>query len=427
MNQVPGTWYRPESRKRLDLSRFLVRGAGYLVLLASAVSWAGGRPRYGGTLNVTAVTKSVDADPLLADAPVDAALLGLTNTPLCRLVEPSRPSAGTLRLTTAFVNEVAKVLNRVKAEPSPYRALLQPVKVITPSPGAGTVDLSLDGPAPLLEKTLCHPALSVPVAPYVKSEANARHPEGRPYPDAVNLQRTDGRTAERLLGQRRTHLVVGGSGTANAPDAPELFATYVVMSPKVPAALKQAVDATTDRADLTRFFVRPPAQPLFSVLPASLGGLNTAPPRPARPPPQTPAREVALFFDQSNDDHRAIAEKLQVKLQPLGFRLSLRPLSRAELRTQWATGSTELMLQTVLLPTTGPAAAGVLWELSGPKPAPPLDGPVDAATVERLGKELPLIPLCVQGVGLNASNDVQHLTRDTYGLPRLDDVFLSSE
>ena len=381
-----------------------------LVMLLSASVFAGGRARYGGTLSVTAVTTSTDLDPLLADTPVDAALVGLTSTPLCRLVELSRPTPSTLRLTTTSVSEVTKTLARVRAEPSPYRALLANVKSI--STGTTSIELTLEGPAPALEKSLCHPALSVPIAPYVKNRANARHPEGRPYPDALALQRTDARTAERLLSQHRTHLVLG---SATATDAPQLFATYVLV-PKNPA-LRQAIEATTERADLTRFFVRPPATPMFGLLPPALGGPTVAPPRAAKPPVQSPPREVTLTFDKSSDDHRAIAEKLQVKLQLLGFRLSFRAVTRADLRATWAAGGSELMLQTVLLPPVPGAALDVLTELSLQGQARP---PMPPA-------ELELIPLCVQALGVSTSRELQHLTRDAMGLPRLDDVFLASE
>ena len=171
--------------------------AALALILLSAPALAGGRAHYGGTLAVTAVTKSPDLDPLLADTPVDAALMGLTATPICRLAEFSRPTPSTLRLTTAYAAEITNVLNRVRTDASVYRALLAPLKNITATPTG--LDLTLDGSNPSLEKALCHPALSVPVAPYVKGLANAHHPAGRPYPDSVTVQRTDARTADRLL------------------------------------------------------------------------------------------------------------------------------------------------------------------------------------------------------------------------------------
>ena len=402
-----------------------------VLLLVSTSALAGGRAHYGGTLTITAVTKSADLDPLLADTPVDAALLGLTATPLCRLAEFSRPTPSTLRLTTAYPTEVIAALNRVRADASVYRALLAPLKNITATPSG--LDLTLDGPNPSLEKALCHPALSVPVAPYVKGLANAHHPEGRPYPDAVTVQRTDTRTADRLLSQRRTHVVLG---TTAGTDAAQLFATYVVLpGGTAPPGLRQAIEATTERADLTRFFVRSPASPLFGLLPPALGGPTVAPVRPAKPAPATPPQEVTLAFDTSSDDHRAIAEKLQVRLQPLGFRVSFRPVSHAELRSRWASGSSELMLHTVLLPPAPAAALALIYELARQRLPTAITSATDLASQDKAARDLAasaapsldLIPLCVQGLGVSTTNDVQHLTRDAMGLPRLDDVFLSSE
>ena len=401
------------------------------ILALSASALAGGRAHYGGTLSITAVTKSTDLDPLLADTPVDAALLGLSATPLCRLAEFSRPTPSTVRLTTAYASEITSALNRVKNDSSAYRSLLAPLKSISVAPGG--LDLALDGPNPSFEKALCHPALSVPLAPYVKGLANAHHPAGRPFPDAVTVQRADARTAERLLSQRRTHIVLG---TTAATDAPQLFATYVVLpAGKVSPALRQAIEATTERGDLTRFFVRAPASPLFSLLPPALGGSTVAPVRPVKPPAQNPPQEVTLAFDTSSEDHRAIAEKVQVRLQPLGFRVSFKPVSHAELRERWASGSSDLMLQTVLLPAAPAAALGLIYELSRQRLPASVTSAPDLLTQDRLARELAVtaaptldvIPLCVQGLGVSTTNDVQHLTRDVMGLPGLDDVFLSSE
>lgn len=405
--------------------------AALALILLSPPALAGGRAHYGGTLAVTAVTKSADLDPLLADTPVDAALMGLTATPICRLAEFSRPTPSTLRLTTAYAAEITNVLNRVRTDASVYRALLAPLKNITATPTG--LDLTLDGTNPSLEKALCHPALSVPVAPYVKGLANAHHPAGRPYPDSVTVQRTDARTADRLLGQRRTHIVLG---TSAPTDSPQLFATYVVLpSGNAPPALRQAIEATTERADLTRFFVRSPAAPLFGLLPPSLGGSTVAPVRPAKPAAQTAPQEVTLAFDTSSDDHRAIAEKLQVRLQPLGFRVSFRPVSHAELRARWASGSSELMLHTVLLPPAPGAALALVYELARQRVPASITSAPDLVSQDKAARDLAftaapsldVIPLCVQGLGVSTSNDVQHLTRDAMGLPRLDDVFLSSE
>ncbi len=121
-----------------------------------------------------------------------------------------------------------------------------------------------------------------------------------------------------------------------------------------------------------------------------------------------------------------------MKLQPLGFRVSFRPVTRAELRS----GTTsELTLQTVLLPPSAPAAIELVLDLGSLKAPASLHAAPDAATQDKVARDLALstqpeldvIPLCVQGLGVATGNELQHLTRDAMGLPRLDDVFLSSE
>lgn len=390
------------------------------LLLSGAAAVAGGRAHYGGQLAITAITKSNELDPLFADSPVEAALSSLSSTPICRLAEFSRPTPSTLRLTTVHAEAINTALTRAKTEASPYRALLASIRTISVT--SNGLDLALDAPTVWLEDALCHPALSVPLAPYVKGTANARHPSGRPYPDTVAIQRTDARTAGRLLAQGRTHIVLGAS---SASDAPQLFATYAVVAQgKDTLALRDAIEATIERADLARFFVRPPVSPLFSVLPPALGGLTAAAPRPAKPPPQTVAHEVVISFDNTNDDHRAIAEKLQVTLQPLGFRLSFRPLPKSELWSASPQATTAaLSLHTVLLPASAPGAMNIISALGHTRH--PGTG-IEAANASP-PPLVPVIPLCVQGLGVSATSDVQHLHRDSLGLPRLDDVFLSSE
>ena len=93
------------------------------------------------------------------------------------------------------------------------------------------------------------------------------------------------------------------------------------------------------------------------------------------------------------------------------------------------------MLLTVLLPPSPAGAITLLAELGGERVPSALGLATDTATQDKLARELALsmnaglgvIPLCVQGVGVSMTNDVQHLTRDAMGVPRLDDIFLSSE
>jgi hypothetical protein len=341
-----------------------------------------------------------------------------------------------LRLTTpASIDPklLAEALQRVSTTTTPARGLLTPVASWTVN--GRTVDLLLKGPAPDLERMLCHPAFAIPIGAFrakgTRLEAFDEQPAGRPHLDAVVLQAADARTAERLFAQRRVQLVIGA---ASADDVVQLFATTVVLGPGL-SPLKGAVESTTDRADLARFFVAGPAGPLSGLLPPSL-----APQPPAaaaqRPAPLSPPRELALLFDEEAAHEKSIAQRLQVKLQPLGYRLALKPTARALLRAR-APGEGEIFLQSVALPPT-PAGALVLWlELAGQHAripavlqqlavAPDLDARARELALQ-LGPELPLIPLVTRGLGVAASKEVQHLTRDALGLPRLDDVFFATE
>lgn len=413
--------------------------AGLLLLLVAAVAVAGGRARLGGTLTVAAVVKTAHGDPLLADTPLEATLTGLTKLPPCRLGELSRPSPRTLRLTiraSARAADVAAALTRVKDTPSPYRPLLASVKSIA-APSASVVELELEGPAPELEAVLCHPALATAPSTFAVSDdrllVNVDPALPRAWLDAIVIRATDARTAERLLAQRKVQVLLG----AEAGEGPMLYATYLVAHPKLGAAFARAVESSVDRPGLTRFFVRPPVRPLTSLFPPSVEGAARRlpvepPPPPARPAPLPAPVELTLVFDASLDEHRAVAERLQVKLGPLGYRLKLEALARRDLRDRLGRGP-ELALVGVLLPPRPAPALQLLLGLAGqPARLGELDALADAArdeaVFERAARGLPtLFPLFVQGLGVTSAREVQHLTRDEYGLPRLDDVFLAGE
>lgn len=407
------------------------------LVLASTSALAGGRARFGGTLPVVLVTKKIDARPLFADSPTDAVALSVTHTPLCQLVTLSAPAPGTLRLTPrpgVSTDEVADALTRVSQASGPYRALLSGVASWKKSPAQ--VELTLSGPTADLPRALCHPAFSARPGPFQgpRTEANPAHPAGRPFLDVVALSTADARAAERLFAQRKASLLVGAPTPAD--DAPQLFVTVLVFPPALAPHLPAALESTVDREDLVRFFLPPPSAPLPGLLPPSLGGSADPPPRPARPSPLTPAREVAVTFDAGSDVERAIAERLQVKLQPLGYRVALKPASREEVRAR-PPASNELTLQSLLLPPSPPAALAVLLEAAGQRARLPqvlsaiAAAPEPDARARELAQELlaqvPLLPLATRGVGVTAAKDVQHLSRDASGLPRLDELFLAPE
>jgi hypothetical protein len=404
--------------------------------LALGTAYAGSRARYGGTLSICVVGTSTETDPLLADSPTEAASLLLTRTPLCRLAELSRPSPLVLRLTMPPglpPSKVVPVLERVRQSTGPTRALLSQVTRIAEN--GRSVELTN---APVdLERALCHPAFSVPFGPFKGTggqlAAVAEQPDGRPYLDSVTVTLADARLADRLLQQHKVQVVLGSN---QADDSPQLFMLALVFSPALAPHLRTALDATIDRGDLVKFFVRPPSAPLPSLLPVALGGATAQLPRPARPAALSPPREVTLLFDAAAGDERAIAERLQVKLQPLGYRVALHGLPRSELRAHTPLEN-ELMLVGLLLPPSPSFALAMIFEAAGQRAriAPLLQGLPSVADADARAAqlataalaELPLWPVATRGLGITTSREVQHLSRDALGLPRLDDVFLSTE
>lgn len=407
-----------------------------LLVLSACTVLAGSRAHPGGTLQVALVSPSATVDPLSADSPVDAFRLLLTHQLLCRAVELSRPGPELLRLTVPSSIEprqVTEALQRVSTATTAARGLFVPISSWAVK--GRTIDLTLRGASPDLERILCHPAFAVAVGAFRargdRLEAFDEQPAGRPHLDAIVLRSADGRTAERLFAQRRVQLVLGAATTE---DVVQLFATAVVLGPGL-GALRTAIESTIERTGLARFFVPSPAGALPGLLPPSLA------PQPAvvsvaRPAPLIPARELSLLFDEAAAHEKSIAQRLQVKLQPLGYRLALKPTPRAQLRAR-APAENEVFLQSLALPPS-PTGALLLWlELAGQHAripavlqelaaAPDVDARARELAVQ-LGPELPLIPLVTRGLGASAAKDVQHLTRDVLGLPRLDDVFFAAE
>ncbi len=411
-----------------------------LIVCAGPSSHAGGRARAGGTLEAAAVVKSVHADPLLADTPLEATISQLTKLPPCRLGELSRPSPRVVRLViraSTTAGELVKALQRVKDTPSPYRSLLAPMTSAA-AIASNVVEMELDGPAPDFEAVLCHPVLAITPSFFESMSdrlvANADPALPRAWLDGITIRATDARTAERLVAQRKAQVLLGGESGEGAL----LYATYLVANPKLGPAFAQALEASVDRPGLTRFFVRPPARPLSTLIPpASEGGKKGSLSEvtwatPARPAPLTTPVELTLVYDATLEEHRAVAERLQVKLGPLGYRLKLEAVPRRQLRERLTTNPDLALVGVLMPPLPLPALSIALSLAKEPTRLLELEALPDLArseaVVERASKPLPnLFPLFVQGLGVTAARDVQHLTRDAYGLPRLDDVFLAVE
>ncbi|MBX7113085.1 MAG: hypothetical protein K1X64_02035 [Myxococcaceae bacterium] len=426
------------------------RGWGLCCLLFATSTWAGLRASYGGKLRVGAAV-STEKAPWLLDTPAEATLASLRAQSLCRLETDgrwvpvlaesmTRTPHRTLRIVLRSplnADDVIAAWKRLWASASPYRVLLSPFT----SAGADwtkwkidatTLELPLGTVAADVEAGLCHPALAVTDAEgrgisawSMAADAftgNARFPEGQPFLAHVELKNTDARGGERLLEQKKIQLLLGGASKIST-QAPLPYATYLLFNrAKAGDAFRQAVDASADRAQLAAIFAQAPAAPLNSLLPR----MPAAPDTPvAKPAPLTPAKPLALLYDASRDDQRAAAERLQVKLKPLGYALSLKGLRRAELLTAWSRREYDVMLFSVLVPPTSASALSLVWEVAGVALPPTSEA---LAELERKGKtELPLIPLFTQGLPVAAAPELLGLGFDGFGRLRLENLFFSAE
>jgi peptide/nickel transport system substrate-binding protein len=436
-----------------------------LVLLAAPDAGAAGRTPYGGELRVAHTGPGGATEPALADTPLEATLLGLRTQSVCRLTpegrpgmalaqEAVRPSPQVVRLglpAPAQAQALVRAWSRLTGTeaPSPYRALLFPLV------GEGrqlaatgdTLELTLAFAWPDLERALCHPVLAAPSTlpaawgPYAPAgaqglEARLGWPPGRPYVDRLRLQPTDERGLARLWSTQGTQVALGVSPESGSTTGAALYATYLAWSPrKVPPDFRQAVESALDREDLTRLFVRGPAEPLSQLLPAAL--MPQAPGARVPAPAPRPGLKVTLLYDTDNEDQRAVAERLQVKLHDRGYTVVLTPLERAGLRARWASGDYEVMLHSLLLPPVPAPALAVVLDAAGRKDLLGVELPRigllpdatarDLRARERalaLAPSLPLLPLYAQGLALRAAAEVGGLVFDAQGLPRLDGVWL---
>lgn len=446
-------------------------GAGCALLASGALSAS--RARYGGNLKVALAQPHVEADPLLADAPEQASISELVNAPLCRvtaqgvvpvlaqelrwtsptaLLVKLRPGLMTAAGTPLSARDVALALQRTaeSATRSVYRGLLLPLRgqgdaLTGAAVSADTLVLPLAYPFPEFLASLCHPALAPTVStrwersgvgPYrVTHNAGlyapvSGFPEGRPFPERLQLTASEARAAERTYTLRQAQLLLGGGGEVR-PDAPALFATYLVFRPEaVGPDFRTAVEASIDRSQLVETFVPRPSVAMAALLPPALGVFEAAA-RPSRIG-TLQLRPFTLAYDASLEPARAVAERLQLKLHDRGYPVTLQAIPHADVHLRWATRTYEALLTSVLLPPSPTAAFGVVLELAqrpdiAARELPGLGGRPEALA-ERLAalrSTLPLIPLYAQGARVQADATVLGLGFDAQGLIRLDQLFLT--
>lgn len=438
----------------------------------AVLSIGASRPRYGGTVRVVSASPVSETDPQLADTPQDAAISALRAAAVCRLHPSGRlewtgvtaSSSHPLRwaltplptarwttgepMTAASLAQSLARVTRADAA-SPYRALLHPLrgegKTINAS--ADRVELTLRHPWPDLERSLCHPQLApwqrgVGVGPFAAVEAGAfaafmNFARGRPYVDRLEHATADERRGPRLLELGQAEVLLGGDVAEGSSEqsGPALFATYLVLHPRrAPGELRAHVEAGIDRADLVRFFVPSPAVPMTSLLPPALMPQGLVQ-RPA-PPAPVAARDLVLLFDAAAADHRAVAERLQVRLHGMGFRIAPQALSRKALRARWAAQDFDILLMSVLLPPAPGPALAIAVDLAGRRDRlaaelPPIGAIADTGQrdafarnrAEVLLRSLPVVPLYARAIRVQAPR-LPPIAIDAFGIPQLEDVSL---
>ncbi len=466
-----------------------MKRALWIAVLALWVSsaQAAARARFGGTLRIAYSGQQTEADPALADAPSDAALLRLTLQPLCRwqageriqqvlVAETTQVNPRTWRITLApnarfagggpvTAREVAQSWARLNqaATLSPYRAFLSPLRgegrqlegaILSQS----VLELSATFPWPDLPKSLCHPSLAIatqasrsgvgfagagPFVPRSRGELldqNSSFPLGRPYLDRLKVVFVTGRRALRLLSLGQVDLVLGEAEKTSAiARGAALYATYLAFKPeRTGAEFRKEFERAVDRTQLTQFFAPAASVPMFNLLPPAL--------MPQSPWPATAASvrhgattQLTLFYDQALPEQRSVAERIQVKLHDLGYRIALKAVSRSDLRSRWASGQFDLMLHAVLMPPIAGPALALAIELARrhdllASELPAIGAEQDASRREAkareravaLGPELAVIPLYAQSLVLSSSPRWV-LPFDAQGLPQFDDAFATHE
>jgi peptide/nickel transport system substrate-binding protein len=457
------------------------------VVFCVGPAWAAARARYGGTLRIACSGLQPDADPLLADAPSDAALSRLTLQPLCRwqageriqqvlIAETTQVNARTWRITLVpnarlsgagplTARDVAQSWARLgnNATLSPYRAFLSPLRgegrqlegaILSTS----VLELSTTFAWPDLPKSLCHPSLAIAaqpsrsglgfagVGPFVPRprgdflDQNSSFPLGRPYLDRLKVVFVTGRRALRLLSLGQVDLVLGEAEQKSAiARGAALYATYLAFRPeRTGGEFRKDFERAVDRTQLTQFFAPAASVPMFNLLPPAL--MSQAPlPTPAAPATRGVPTPLTLFYDQALPEQRSVAERIQVKLHDLGYRIALKAIPRSELRSRWASGQFDLMLNAVLMPPVPGPALALAIELAGrhdllASELPAIGAEQDASRREAkareravaLGPELAVIPLYAQSLVLSSSPR-WYLPFDAQGLPQLDDAFAMHE
>jgi len=247
------------------------------------------------------------------------------------------------------------------------------------------------------------------------------HASGRAYADALVLTRLDARRAARAFSRGEADLalrpeaVPGGA----ASELPALTASYALVNPRrlgsLAAALRRDL-ADLDRAELTRLFVRGPAVPLAGPLPpAILPPAAEAPAHPAGLARSASRRKLSLLVSSCAESHRAVADRIQVKLFDRGVRVVVEPLEPGAFAARLAAGDYDLALLAVTFVSASPPLAALqLAQALGGVPlarrALARLGSAEAAVVAaEVAEAVQAVPLFASGLRASARSGLEGL------------------
>ena len=364
-----------------------------LLLLGATPSLAAGRVPYGGELRVAHTGPAEPGEPALADSPLEATLLGLLSRPACRVAPDGQPVARARPRAVAPLSAggaphpaLARAGHRAHPRLDPARQHRGPLALPRPPlprcaaragsspPPAPRVELALGFPWPDLERALCHPALALPRSAARRARARSPPPAPTPWTRGSRWPRGPALPGPAAPARHRRARpgapVVDAGGPGGARRARRMRAPPPARrcTPPTWPGLRGACPRTSGRRWRAPWTARTSPASSCAGRPCPCRTCcrprcSRRPPgaRPTPPPAPQAGRKVTLLYDASNEDQRAVAERLQVRLHDRGYTVALEPLPRAELRARWAKGDYELMLHSLLLPPVpGPALAVVL-------------------------------------------------------------------
>jgi peptide/nickel transport system substrate-binding protein len=268
------------------------------------------------------------------------------------------------------------------------------------------------------------------------------HWRGRPYLDALSLVGLDAREAARTFGRGEVLVAIRPEPMPQAAmlELPALSATYASVNRARLAGRAEPVRralAAINRVELVRLFVRGPAAPLHGLLPAAALGGGQTPPSPPAPPPSGDAGRLTLLVSSDAPFHRAVADRLQVKLFDRGVKVAVEAVPAEVFAVRAQRKDYDLALLEVPLQTVTPAAAALQAAFALDGPATALESLAALGTADRgalpahlasLEERLDAVPLFAAALRVSARpGAVQGLLPGADGGIDFGDVWLLSQ